>query len=53
MITKENFLEKLSEVDARICALKKIKETSNNPDGFNALITDLEKKRTILLKLKL
>lgn len=46
------FEERIIEIDHRISILKRIKDTSNNHEGFNALISNLEEKRVTVLSLK-
>lgn len=48
MNTRDNVKE-ITEIDLRISALQKIKQNSNNADGFNILIADLKKKKANLL----
>ena len=53
MLTREDIPNKIIEVDLKISALKKIKLNSNNPEGFDVLILELEKRKSNLLKLKI
>lgn len=51
MVTRDNFKDKLFEVEYRLTCLRQLKEKTGS-EGFTVLIEDLEKKRDALLKLK-
>jgi hypothetical protein len=51
MITRDNYKDKLFEVEYRLDCLKELHKLTKS-DGFIPLINDLEKKRAALLKLK-
>ena len=46
----EDIKDKIIEIDLKITALKKIRDKSNNPKGFDALIFDLIQKKSKLLE---
>ena len=46
----EDIKDKIIEIDLKIMALQKIRDKSNNPQGFDALISDLVQKKSRLLE---
>ena len=53
MLTREMIPDKIAEIELKISTLKKLKSNSNNVEGFDVLISDLEKRKSNLLKLKI
>ena len=52
-MTKDNVQDKIIEIDLRIKALQDLKQKSDNVQGFNTLITNLELRKSNLLKTRM
>lgn len=52
-MVKDNVQDKIIEIDLRIKALQDLKQKSDNVQGFNTLIANLELKKSNLLKTRM